>query len=66
MVHIYFTDFFVKTLLLEKFFRFAKLFIRKEGANEHMSNKKFQKIVVYAMIIIMLMSSLAFGLSMLA
>nr|WP_156312059.1 stressosome-associated protein Prli42 [Lysinibacillus contaminans] len=30
-----------------------------------MSNKKFQKIVVYAMIIIMLISSLAFGLSML-
>lgn len=29
-----------------------------------MSNKKFQKIVVYAMIIIMLISSLAFGLSM--
>jgi len=61
---IYFTDFFVKTLLLEKFFRFAKLFIRKEGANEHMSNKKFQKIVVYTMIVIMLISSLAFGLSM--
>ncbi|MET4562428.1 stressosome-associated protein Prli42 [Lysinibacillus parviboronicapiens] len=30
-----------------------------------MSNKKFQKIVIYAMIVIMLISSLAFGLSML-
>ncbi|MFY0518041.1 stressosome-associated protein Prli42 [Lysinibacillus sphaericus] len=30
-----------------------------------MSNKKFQKIVVYAMVVIMLISSLAFGLSML-
>ncbi|WP_369436165.1 stressosome-associated protein Prli42 [Lysinibacillus fusiformis] len=30
-----------------------------------MSNKKFQKIVVYAMIVIMLISSLAFGLSVL-
>ncbi|MDM5248997.1 MULTISPECIES: stressosome-associated protein Prli42 [unclassified Lysinibacillus] len=29
-----------------------------------MSNKKFQKIVVYTMIVIMLISSLAFGLSM--
>ncbi|MGE7921173.1 stressosome-associated protein Prli42 [Viridibacillus sp. NPDC093762] len=30
-----------------------------------MSNKKFQKIVVYAMIIIMVISTLAFGLAML-
>ncbi|MGE7093088.1 stressosome-associated protein Prli42 [Lysinibacillus sp. NPDC048646] len=30
-----------------------------------MSNKKFQKFVVYTMIIIMLISSLAFGLSVL-
>ncbi|MFJ7735526.1 stressosome-associated protein Prli42 [Lysinibacillus sp. NPDC097287] len=30
-----------------------------------MSNKKFQKVVVYTMIIIMVLSSLAFGLSML-
>ncbi|AHN24314.1 MULTISPECIES: stressosome-associated protein Prli42 [Lysinibacillus] len=30
-----------------------------------MSNKKFQKVVVYAMIAIMVISSLAFGLSML-
>ncbi|MEK5232406.1 stressosome-associated protein Prli42 [Lysinibacillus sp. FSL K6-0232] len=29
-----------------------------------MSNKKFQKIVVYTMVVIMLISSLAFGLSM--
>ncbi|QPR69091.1 stressosome-associated protein Prli42 [Lysinibacillus sp. FSL H8-0500] len=29
-----------------------------------MSNKKFQKVVVYTMVIIMLISSLAFGLSM--
>ncbi|MFF2795557.1 stressosome-associated protein Prli42 [Lysinibacillus xylanilyticus] len=29
-----------------------------------MSNKKFQKIVVYTMIVIMVISSLAFGLSM--
>ncbi|MBB5148692.1 MULTISPECIES: stressosome-associated protein Prli42 [Ureibacillus] len=28
-----------------------------------MSNKKFQKIIVYAMIAIMLLSTLAFGLS---
>jgi len=28
-----------------------------------MSNKKFQKVVVYAMIAIMLLSTLAFGLS---
>ncbi|MEY9976258.1 stressosome-associated protein Prli42 [Lysinibacillus sp. RC79] len=31
-----------------------------------MSNKKFQKIVVYTMVAIMVISSLAFGLSMLA
>ncbi|MFJ7951844.1 stressosome-associated protein Prli42 [Lysinibacillus sp. NPDC096418] len=31
-----------------------------------MSNKKFQKVVIYAMIIIMVVSTLAFGLSMLA
>ncbi|MEG0260782.1 MAG: stressosome-associated protein Prli42 [Lysinibacillus sp.] len=31
-----------------------------------MSNKKFQKVVIYAMVIIMVVSSLAFGLSMLA
>ncbi|MEK5481683.1 MULTISPECIES: stressosome-associated protein Prli42 [unclassified Viridibacillus] len=30
-----------------------------------MSNKKFQKIVVYAMITIMVISTLAFGLAML-
>ncbi|MEK4091511.1 stressosome-associated protein Prli42 [Viridibacillus sp. FSL R5-0477] len=30
-----------------------------------MSNKKFQKIVVYAMIAIMVISTLAFGLAML-
>lgn len=29
-----------------------------------MSNKKFQKIVVYAMIIIMLISTIAMGVSM--
>ncbi|EKU44567.1 stressosome-associated protein Prli42 [Lysinibacillus sp. HST-98] len=29
-----------------------------------MSNKKFQKVVIYSMIAIMLISSLAFGLSM--
>ncbi|GAB0170863.1 stressosome-associated protein Prli42 [Lysinibacillus sp. CTST325] len=30
-----------------------------------MSNKKFQKFVVYTMVVIMVISTLAFGLSML-
>ncbi|GLC88793.1 stressosome-associated protein Prli42 [Lysinibacillus piscis] len=30
-----------------------------------MSNKKFQKVVVYIMVVTMVISSLAFGLSML-
>jgi len=55
----------MKALLLEKFFRFDKLFIRKEGVNENMSNKKFQKVVVYFMLIVMLISTFAFGLALL-
>ena len=55
-----------KTIVLEKFFRFDKLF--KDDAKERfpMSNKKFQKIVVYTMVAIMLISTFAMGLAMIS
>jgi hypothetical protein len=47
-----------------KFVRFDKLFKDIKRERDTMSNKKFQKVVVYAMIVIMILSTIAMGVSM--
>lgn len=53
----------VKSNVLENSFKFDKLvLVHIEGA-KRMSNKKFQKIVVYSMVVIMLISTVAMGVA---
>lgn len=53
----------VKSNVLENSFKFGKLvLVHIEGA-KRMSNKKFQKIVVYSMVVIMLISTVAMGVA---